>query len=312
MRGAWILDFIDKKYDSAKLKIQDELNAMVGGDDTELRAWLCYCDFKINNQDGFELLYEFGRTNHGSSEAQKMMAAFLRREGYIGKAIMLLDQAKLAHPDDSSIDIVLAKCYSENEEHDRAVIILEEASPSENPDVALALANLLEEKERASEALRIIQKCHESNPRKESIRFKYARLAQELNLHAVALSLLDDLTTDFPNSIEYWGYLGNSCLALELFDKSLVCYRRAEKLMKEGEGSQWIVSNIGNLFSNLSLSSEACNYLEKALSKEPESEYAHNRLASALKSKDENHKAYRTKCTEGFCEIRDSLKTTKQ
>lgn len=308
--NTWVADFFQKKFESAKVKIQAEISKNTNIDSTPLlELCLRYCDFKTDIKQGIRPLLEYTDSHPDSLKMKRWAAAILKMDGRFYDAINLLKDIKKQHQDDHSIDLAIAKCHAENEEHEIAISILEAANPSINPGVALALVDLFEKQEKITEALDVIRRCYGADPSLEDVRFKYARLAQDLNFHEIAVYLLDKLTIDFPDTIEYWGYLGNSCLALDLTDMSLTAYRSAERLMKPDESSQWIISNIGNLLSNVGLPSEACIYLERALTKEPKSDYAHDRLASALKSAQEKRKAYQAKCLDGFRQIRDSIRT---
>ncbi|MFN0076039.1 MAG: TIR domain-containing protein [Prosthecobacter sp.] len=306
----WATDFFQKKFESAKVKIEAEMAKSTDIDKSPLlELCLRYCEFKTDFKQGIKPLLEYAESQPDSLKMKRWTAALLKMDGRFPDAINLLKDIKKQYQHDHSIDLAIAKCHAENEEHEIAISILETANPSINPDVALTLVDLLEKQEKVAEALDVISRCYGADSSVEHVRFKYARLAQDLNFHEIAVYLLDKLTSDFPDSIEYWGYLGNTCLSLDLMDVSLTAYRRAEQLMKPDESSPWIVSNIGNLFSNVGLSSEACAYLERALTKEPKSEYAHDRLASALKNVQEKRKVYQSKCSEGFRQIRDSLRT---
>ncbi|WP_218567598.1 hypothetical protein [Pseudomonas cavernae] len=139
-----------------------------------------------------------------------------------------------------------------------------------------------------------------------ALRYKYARLAQEIDLHEIAVALLWNLSIENPKSIEYLGYLGNSCLRLDLYDQALQAYRKAEALMKPEDSSQWIVSNIGNLLNNKGLPSEAITYLERALKSEPMSEYAYDRMASALKKRSAEEKRFEKTQANGKRQIREA------
>ena len=159
--------------------------------------------------------------------------------------------------------------------------------------------------------MKVIQAAYKEHPTNRDIRYKYASLAGDLNMTSVAIYLLDELTSDDTKSVEYWGYLGNACLEADLYDKALLAYRRAESNMSATYSGQWIISNIGNLFKNKGLPSEACTYLERALSKEPDSEFAHNRLAIALKNRDAEDKEFRKKLIEGRRAVREASNQAK-
>lgn len=77
--------------------------------------------------------------------------------------------------------------------------------------------------------------------------------------------------------------------------------------MEAESSSQWITANIGNLLINKDFPTEACEYLERAVKLEPHSEYAHERLASALRKKASEAKEFKKKCTEGKRQVREAV-----
>jgi tetratricopeptide (TPR) repeat protein len=306
---SWAVDFFERKYDCAKPKIEAELRKAEPNKNQQLlQICLHYCEFKNDSRGGIQPLLQYAESQPEPLSVRKLIAAILKMDQRYSDAISLLKDIKKDAPGDELVDLAIAKCHAANEEQDIAISILEAANPSQNKVLALALADLLEQQGRNTDAFEVIKRCYWSDPTTEQIRYKYARLAQDLSFHEIAVYLLDRLTIDFPDSIEYWGYLGNSCLALDLIDKSLIAYRKAEILMKPDDTSQWIVSNIGNLLSHTGLPSEACIYLERALKNEPKSDYAHDRMSTALKSIQEKQKLYQSKCAEGFRQIRDAMK----
>jgi Flp pilus assembly protein TadD len=203
--------------------------------------------------------------------------------------------------------MALALCHSDGTDSASAIAELQRVGPDDFPEVAIRLAETLERDENTRDALSVVQRCYAKHPSHKELRFKYARLAQELGQDHIATYLLDRLTYDDPNSLEYWGYLGNSCLQLDLYDQALYSYRRAEKLMKAEDSSQWITANIGNLLINKDFPTEACEYLERAVKLESHSEYAHERLASALRKKASEAKEFQKKCTEGKRRVREAV-----
>jgi predicted Zn-dependent protease len=230
----------------------------------------------------------------------------LRIERYTSKAIEILLAAKSAFPRDASITQAIARCHGDAADNTSAIAELEQFGPDSFPDIAIDLAEVLERDEKLEDALHVIQRCHANHPAHKGIRLKYARLAQELEKPYIALALLNSLKREDQKSIEYWGYLGNSCLELDLYDMALFSYRSAEQLMTPEQGSQWIISNIGNLFNNKELPTEACNYLERALKSDPYSEYAHDRMAKALKKKAAEENKFQRMCAEGMRQIREA------
>lgn len=306
---AWVMDYFDGKYNEAKAKLQEKFKDQSGDEALKYEAWMMLCDIK---QSGGSMtpLIEFARTHDTIASLQASIAVILRVEGHVSRAIDLLLAAQSKWPKDVRVARELAECRVAEADNDGAITELLNVSPEDTPEVALQLAELYEGDEKQIEALRIVQKCYENNPKNEKIRFKYARLAYELKHLPIALCLLDELTREDSNSIEYWGYLGNVCLDLDLHDKALSSYRCAQALMKEDDSSQWIVANIGNLLNNKGLHTEACGYLEKAIKYEPRNEYSHDRLASTLKKRASEAKEFEKKCLEGRGQLREAKAQT--
>lgn len=301
----WLQDFFENKIEAAKASLEAELDRNSGEDALATKAWLLLCEMRLRKDGNTRPLTDFAAQHADSVRIQVLIATILRFERYSNKAIEVLVAAQERFPSDASITQTIARCHHDVEDHHGAIAALERFGPDNFPVIAIDLAETLEKEERLADALKVIQRCHANHPTDKQLRFKYARLAQELDMHSVAAALLNGLSVDDPKSIEYWGYLGNSCLELDLYDRALYAYRRAEKLMKEGQGSQWIVANIGNLLTNKGLPTEACAYLERALEFEPQSEYAHDRMAGSLKKKAEEEKLFDKACAAGKQQVRE-------
>lgn len=303
----WEVDFSELKYSEAKSKLEAELSSSVGDAAIDIKIWIEYCDFKIRGDGDIAPFVAFSEKNQNSAKAQSNVSVILRMEGYVDSAIELLERTLTTKTGDVRVILALAECHNVNADIDLVCSLLEGADPENNCEIALALSYYLEDDDRLADALEVIQRCHAKNPGAETLRYRYGRLAQKLDEHHISLFIFDQLTDDFPANLEYWGYLGNTCLQLELYDYALFSYRHAEKLMKVDDASQWIVANIGNLLANRGLVREASGYYERALKYQTRSEYTHERLAQALKIKDENNKVFKKLCTEGRRRARAAL-----
>ena len=303
---SWISDFFDEKYQFAKDKLEISLKNESGDEALKTSTWILYCDIKLSKDGALDALINFANEHSDSSQIQSHIAAILRLEGHVTKAIQLLTAIKVLRPNDTVIALALANCHTEGENNANAITELQRVSPEDHPDVAINLAEALQKEERLEEALQVVQGCYAKHPSNQNLRIKYSRLAQDLERYEIAAYLLNCLTIDHPDSIEHWGNLGNICLQLDLYDIALNAYRKAEKLMKEDAGDQWIVANIGNLLTNKGLPSEACEYFERALKQEPRSEYTHERLAGALKKKSTEEKEFQKKCNEGKRQVHEA------
>lgn len=304
---SWIFDFFNERYAEAIKTLETRLEKESGDDALTTQVWLLHCRQKQAKATDPSLLIKFASDYKSSSRTQSTVASILRWEKHTDKALEMLQKARDDAPRDSILALAIAACHQEFADHENAIAELCRIGASDYPEVAVELAETYEKVEKKDEALKVIQSAHKKHPTNREIRYKYARIAGDLNMTSVAICLLDELTSDDSKSVEYWGYLGNACLDAELYDQALQAYRRAESNMGKDYSGQWIVSNIGNLFKNKGLPSEACTYLERALLIEPTSEFAHNRLAISLKSRDAEEKEFRKKVLEGRRAIRDAV-----
>lgn len=297
-KRSWIANFMDKQYEAAKLALEGQLSEQAGDDALATRAWIILCDHKQRQEDVATALIALAQDNAESSQLLSVVAALLRFEGHAGAAIEMLSLAQEQKPRDAIIARALALCHLDEENGAGAIAVLQEVGPANFPEVALDLADAYEREDRLPEAVAVVKECYIKFPSHEGLRYRYARLAQDVGEHKVALFLLNELVADNPGSVDYLGHLGNSCLALDLNDMALCAYKRAEAASGEG-GAAWITANVGNLFANRGLPTEACEFLEKALKQTPRYEYAHDRLAGALKKKALEQKEYDKRCAEG-------------
>jgi tetratricopeptide (TPR) repeat protein len=181
--------------------------------------------------------------------------------------------------------------------------ILNEVSFCENPEEAIELAGSYEEIENFDKAISVIHSAYINFPSNESVLYKYARLLEHKNGNKQAIFLLNTLTIEYPENYDYWGYFGNRCLDLELYDKAMVAYRKAAELSQNK--AAWILHNIGNVLNNKSFYTEAISWLNKGLDLERSSQYAHDRLSKAIKNQEEESKKFQSLCKEGRKLIRN-------
>jgi|GEM_PF-716041 len=303
---SWFHDFFDKKYSEARQSLLDEIPKQAGDDALTHQAWVLVCEYHLGGETDINPIISFAEEYSEKPNIQVTVAHILRLVKRSNAAMSILANAQAKYPKDASISRAIALCHSDSSDNESAIAELQKFGPEQFPDVAIDLAEAFERETKNSEALQIVQKCLVNHPTHVALRYKYARLAQEVGLHEIAVALFWSLSTENPKSIEYLGYLGNSCLRLELYDQALQAYRKAEALMKSEDSSQWIVSNIGNLLNNKDLPSEAIRYLERALKGEPMSEYAHDRMASALKKRSAEEKRFEKAQASGKRQIREA------
>ncbi|HDZ85889.1 MAG TPA: DNA-binding protein [Candidatus Moranbacteria bacterium] len=300
----WVNDFFDKKYNVARKKLKGIIKKEKDIDKIiEKEIWIAYCDFRENEILGEkalnDLLSKYGKKKH----AVKIIAEIFSWEDYFDKAIEILKQGLIDFDNDTELVSVLTDCIKKTEGVDKAMELLNEHNPNDNIEVALKLSSLYEDEGSISEARKVIHKIYMRYPNNENIKYKYARIAIDLEENEIALYLFKSLTVEHPNKYDYWGYLSNSAIPLDFYDLAFKALRKAEELSKSKES--WIKSNIGNILNNKGLYTEAVKYLEKGIELNKSSEYAHNRLSSTIKNQEEEIKKVEIKRKEGLQKIRN-------
>jgi len=224
-------------------------------------------------------------------------------EGYYEKAIELTENELGIDSSNSSIIVLLSDCHKDNGNLDKAIEILNNGLPADNPEIAIASAIIHKEKDDLDKAISVIHSAYMNFPNNELLMFNYSVLLEQKNRFKEALFLFNALTIKYPKNIRYWGNLSNNCLNLDLYDNAMDACKKAEELA-QGE-SAWIQNNIGNLMNNKGFYTEAMQWLNKGLALEPTSQYAHNKLATAIKSKEDEREEFNKYCKEGRKLIRD-------
>jgi len=306
----WLHDFFDNEFESAKNKLEKTISSVSGDELLRNTAWLAYIRFKLDEKSGFQELCDLAETHQDQLAVQTLIPRFFLWEDYSEKAIDVINKALIRHPSASGLITLKAECYITNGEPEEAMDILNEASPSENPAIAIALAEIHEEHEALDAAIDIIHKAYITYPSNESLMYKYSRLLGEKNRHKESLFLLNALTVSHPNNFSYWSYLSNSCLMLNLHDKAMSACKEAEELSESKEA--WILCNIGNLLLNKGFNTEAIDWLNKGLSLDASSQYGHDRLASAIKSKEKERSKFEDLCKGGRRLIRASPSNSQE
>lgn len=303
----WIYDFIHKRYDIAIEKLRKSVGTEEGMSKEKADVWIAYCGFKKNQTTGLLQFFEISKKLSTKVEVQTLIASFLRTEKLIDKAAELLELLPTEAKDHPAIRVALAECHASNQDDEKAIELLTKSDPQLNPDVAICLANLQEEKDDKTEALKTVVSSYANHQRHIELRYKLARLAMDENHNEIALFLLDELSKENPKSSDYLGYLGNCCIALDLPDQAMQAYKKAEEAAPESDRS-WIVSNIGNIYFLKGLPSEAINHLNRSIDLNKNSDYAHDRLSRSIKLKNEEQTIMSKRKKAGLQKLRDMCK----
>ena len=299
----WIGHFIRKDYQKAKKELETLIQQETGEDALRDKAWLSYVNLKIDEKSGLQMLIELSAQQKDKANIQAFVAELLLWEDYGEHAISITEDALSIFPDNNQLLLLKAECLDSIGNMAGAKSTLANAHPEENPEISLELSRLYENENNIDSAINVIHPTYLNYPSNNKLIFHYSRLLTQSQRLKEALYLLKALTEKDPKNVEYWGYLSNCCLSLDLFDRAMVSCRKAEEL---SEGKQaWILHNIGNMLNNKGFYSEAISWLNRGLTIEPLSQYAHDRLAGAIKSKDEEYKKFSEFCKEGKMLLRE-------
>lgn len=298
----WISDLFDGKYSEARKKLKAVMENKTGEDLLVDTAWMVYIDFKEDEVSGLDKLLQLANENTESISVSSTVSRMLSWENYYDQAIEIVDRA--LEKFDSNIGLLVLKSsyLTSIDEKDDAIELLSRDKFSTNPNVAIALSELYEEDD-LDKAIEVIHYVHLKYPSNKDVAYKYARLLQEKGCDKEALYLLNYLCTENPKNVNYLGYLSNTCLKLDLYDKAMQALKKANELAKEKEA--WLLHNVGNLLKNKGFYSESEEWLRKGLKIDPTSEYAHDRLSTAIKSQNKEKEKFSLLCKEGRNLIRN-------
>lgn len=294
----WVDSFLDKNYIEAKDILENQLLSETDNEKIiEKNIWLCYCVFKTNEQEGIKKLDELLAEKNEFLIAHRGIARIYLWEDYLDKSTSILENAINKFHNEDTLVTLLAECYKKDKGEDFALEFLESKSTTNSIAVVLEQVNIYNDRKDYEKSRTLIHKTYLQYPNNESIKYQYARIALELDLHEIALYFLRALTIEYPKNPTYWGYLSNCAVSLDFYDLAMVSARKANELNEEKE--EWINSNIGNMLKNKGFYTEGIQYLEKGLALNKNSDYAHDRLATSIKLREEEHSKIKEKENEG-------------
>lgn len=297
----WISDFFNADYVGARKKLKAEMESKSGEELLKDEAWMAYIDFKEDEVNGLDKLINLASENIESREVLSTVSYILSWEKHYDQALDIANLALEKFGNDAELLVLKADHLSSINEKEKAISLLSDSTYATIPAVAIALSEIYEGDD-LDQAIDVIHSSYSKYPGNKKVAYKYARLLQEKGCHKEALYLLNFLCVNDPKDITYLGYLSNTCLQLNLYDKAMINLKEANALAKEKQA--WLLHNIGNLLNNKGFFSESEKWLRKGIEIDPSSEYAHDRLSKAIKSRNEQSDKYSALCKEGQSLIR--------
>jgi tetratricopeptide (TPR) repeat protein len=301
----WISDLLNDNYSEARNKLKVVMENKTGEDYLIYDAWIAYIDFKENEVLGLDKLLQLANENMESKPVLSIISRFFSWENYYDQALDMVNRALERHDNDTELLVLKSSYLISIDEKEDAIVLLSNKEFSANPNIAVALSDIYKDDD-LDKAIEVMHSAYIKYPNNKEVAYKYARLLQEKGCNKEALYLLNFLCTENPKSVTYLGYLSNTCLQLNLYDKAMLTLKRANDIAQEKEA--WLLHNIGNLLKNKGFYSESEKWLRKGLEIEPSSEYAHDRLSKAIKSQNEEKDKFSALCNEGKSLIRNRNK----
>lgn len=296
----WLHDLFNNKFDEAKSKLIKNKQCLSGVELLQNEIWVSYVDFKKNDYKGLQALVDLIKLHVDNIDIQVLGLRMLSWERYEDVALELIRELFGDSPQSIPVLIVKSECLHSIGEEENAINSL--LSKDDNPDICIKLSELYESSGETESAIKIISKAYREYPSNKDLVYKYSRLLIDADANKEAAYLLNYLTTEYPDTVEYWGYLSNSCLKMGLYDKAMTTCKKAAGLSKET--APWVMHNIGNMLNNKGFYTDAIAWLEKGINLDSSSEYAHERLASAIKNRASERENFSTLCKEGRILIR--------
>ena len=291
-KANWLDLYYENKYEESISLLEKELETT---EDEKQKinnmAWLGRVKARIDFESGVEYLNNLIE-QHPDNDIVYMHLALAYSDNELeDEAIAVLDKGiSLKIEDHSWLQYLKATIKVSAAEEDVALKVLDELI-KETPKFAHSYtkaAEILTKIGRKDEAIKYYELGIKALPINETILFEYGKHLLDADNDSGALVIFRKLVKLSPKNSTYIAYLGNVYLKLNFDGLALEAYEEANKLTEEKES--WIISNIGNALTNKGFHPQAIKHLKKGVELAPDSVYAHERLAAAMKSDEEDRK----------------------
>ena len=284
----WIDLYFEKKYPECikelkkQIKKEKEPENKLG-----LELWVAELNWLINPIEGDKIFKKHISDNKTNPTPYIRYINTLMQNDIYNEVPELIEEGISNIPDSKDDFISLQADYYVRIGKENIAIENIEKSIKENKSVNLYL-KLVDLQTDVKISHKIIHEAFLEYPTDEQVILKYSNIAYNLEMNEISLFLHDKLIKLNEKSSSYWTTLGNTYLNLGLHNKAMDSYEKGNEL--ESGSQAWILGNIGNLYNVVDLQSKAIEYLELAVKKDKKSEYAHNRLSTAIKKKEDEDK----------------------
>ena len=278
---AWLDAYIKRDYVNAAKLLEEKISE---GPETmlpDLHGWLGRVKYAIDPSEGISYLEDLIKNDIKNPNWYTDLSFLYMRSDLYSDALTVLDRGLQVHPNNTSIVVTKVRCLKELGRPEEVVELLEAAiAQSAQEELYMSLAKHHAEQEGYDIARTCIERGISLLPSSLELLFSYAELLRDHFDKKISLVPFEKLVRLAPTEPKYLTLRANILLELDFNDLAMRDYQHANELAKEEQG--WILGNIGNLYNNRGLYGDAIQYLKKALARDPESQYAHERMASAM------------------------------
>lgn len=297
----WFDAYIKKDYQRALELMRDRIAALDNEEERpNLEAWEGRIQYCLNPTVGTEVLENV--ISHYPTEPGPYMQlayAHLGRDLF-EECLATFDRGIAAASKKAGLFRGKARVLQDIGREDDAVRLLKDTIRAEpfHASYSLELAKLLQSLKKADEAREVIEKGLTQAPDDKDLLSEYARLLAESTDKKLALIPYNRLVALDPKNLRHLCLRANLYLELGLNDLAMISYKKASELAEHKQA--WILGNIGNLYKNCGIFTDAVEYLKKALEIAPDDDYAHDRLAISIKKREEENEQLQTLVKEAY------------
>jgi tetratricopeptide (TPR) repeat protein len=304
----WYNKIFERQYSEAKKILSDLLNNDENPKNKFYETWLEYISLKEAGISGLDNFMLFSRDNIENHKIILLTIQMLSYDDFDEYAVELIENALEYHPDSDDILVEKIEALYKIKGIDAVESIIKNSGLMDNTNCLLKLSSLYISENPATsneKSYELLKENFKNNRQHKNLSFCFSKILIDMGHHKEALYILDNLVENYPDEAEFYGYLSNACLVLDLYDKAMTYSKMAIDKYKENSSKAWVYYNIGNMFNNKKLYTEAEKWLRDGLDFNSDSEYAHQRLSSVIKSKTDENNNYAKIVKEGRILIPD-------
>ncbi len=284
----WLYAFIDKDYNNSLSLLKSKISRTKDADElANLESWAAAVEYAIDPKVGTKSFDEVFSKYPTSHHPYARLAYIHMEQNLHPECLIMLENGLSKVSNKCPLIRLKARCLRDMGRDNDAVATLREGITKfpENHENYESLTDHYIDREDYHAARSCLEEGLSLVPNSRPLLSRYARLLYDYIDKKLALIPYNQLIDLFPDDSEYLSLRANIYLELELYDLAMRDYKRASELAEQKQS--WIIANIGNLQKNRGFYREAIENIQHALKIDPESHYAHDRLASSIRLRDE-------------------------